>query len=131
MNTTSRLLLALMAVCSLGADQKSCSSAPGGLSKITIYCYTDPPVGCAAYCQAVHTIAFTYACEGPASGAQYEIFRNHVISYLDAQDAQGVEICPQEDLHKYVTPCDVGIPPVELANQDHSVCTPAPPGCPL
>jgi hypothetical protein len=30
-----------------------------------------------------------------------------------------------------VTPCDVGIPPIELAGQDHSVCTPAPPGCPL
>jgi hypothetical protein len=81
------------------------------------------------YCQAIHTIAFTPACFGPASGERFEAFRVTVIQELDALDAQGVEICPQEDLYKYVTPCAFGILPVEHPNQSHEVCTPAPPGC--
>ena len=43
------LLLALMAACSLGADQKSCSapatSTPSGPYLPNYWCYTDPPVG--------------------------------------------------------------------------------------
>jgi hypothetical protein len=131
MKTLPRLLVLVMALCSIGADQKACTGAPVGLSKTTIYCYTDPPVGCAAYCQAVHTLGFTYACGGPAADALEQQFRDYVIAFLDEQDAQGVEVCPQDDLYKYVTPCDVGIIPVEWPGQDHAVCTPAPPGCPL
>ena len=80
----------------------------------------------------MHTIAYTPACFGPASDKLTKLFRAYVESYLDQQDAQGIEVCPVADQYKYVTPCDVGIIPVEWpAGQDHAVCTPAPPGCPI
>jgi hypothetical protein len=45
--------------------------------------------------------------------------------------AQGVHLCTQTDLTKFVTPCDVGVTPKEWPDQDHEVCEPVPPGCPM
>jgi hypothetical protein len=43
----------------------------------------------------------------------------------------GKQVCPQADSTSFLTPCAIGIPPVEHPNQDHEICTTLPLNCPL
>jgi hypothetical protein len=125
-----RLLAVTLALCSIGA--KDCgTAAPAGGYQPNFYCYTDPPVGCAAYCIATNTVAFTPACAHISGDVQALAFEQKVKELVAADLADGNEVCPEADRYKYFTPCDVGIIPAEWPNQDHNVCTPAPPGCPI
>jgi hypothetical protein len=124
-----RFFVLLFAACSIGA--KDCASAPTGLSGTTIYCHTDPPVGCAAYCSAKDTVTFLPACLAVGANTRELEFELKVRQLANDAASQGVHFCPEEDLTKFLTPCALGIEPVEWPNQSHEVCTPVPPGCPL
>jgi hypothetical protein len=50
--------------------------------------------------------------------------------YQDRVDL-GEHLCTGYDPYNYVTPCQVFITPQEHPNQDHEVCEPVPPGCPM
>jgi hypothetical protein len=119
----------VFALCSLGA--KEGCSAPAGLSSLVIYCHTDPPVGCAAYCSGVNEVTFTPACTHISAGPLELAFEDIVISGVQELEAQGTQACPKANLSAFATPCEVGIIPQEWPNQDHEVGTPVPPGCPL
>ena len=94
------------------------------------YCLTDPPVGCAAQCVGVDVVGYTDACSNIEAGPRTMQFVMDVDMYVSDLAAQGGTPCPAENLGVTVTPCADGIQPVEWPNQDHTVCTPAPPGCP-
>lgn len=129
MKTLPRLLVFLMALCSIGADQKSCAGSTVPPTELWRYCYTDPPVGCKAYCFAVHHVEVTPACFHPSAGPLTKEFEVKVNLALDVAEAEGVEVCPRADSSLVATPCDLGIFPQEWPDQDHDVCTPAPVGC--
>jgi hypothetical protein len=90
--TRYRLLLLPFAVCSIGADQKSCTGPTVPPTELWRYCYTDPPVGCKAYCFAVHHVEITPACFHPSAGPLTAEFRDRLNAVLDAAQAQGVEV---------------------------------------
>jgi hypothetical protein len=90
-------------------------------------CYTDPPQGCVAVCLAVGPISFV-GCNGPASDALAKQFA------MDVNTAQATlpgDACDEGSIGRGITPCQDGIAPVELPNQDHTVCMSPPPGCSL
>lgn len=126
-------LVLVFALSSIGA-KTGCSTPTGTQSnqdppKHT--CLMDPPVGCAAYCQDVDVVAFTPPCTHISAGELELLFEVRVMTQVQELEAQGTQVCPQSNLSTFVTPCDVGITPQEWPAQDHEVCAPVPPGCPL
>ncbi|AUX42416.1 uncharacterized protein SOCE26_038480 [Sorangium cellulosum] len=93
------------------------------------FCYTDPPAKCVAFCIDVDSVAFTPMCDSVEAGELTNLFKEEVIIGAAELEAQGIQVCPAPDSKHWVTPCDVGIPPVEHPNQDHNYCQPPPPGC--
>ena len=91
----------------------------------------DPPVNCVVFCQDVDELAFTPQCFGPAAGERFLQFQASMEANWAELEAQGVQVCPAADKTRWLTPCDAGIIPVEHPDQDHAVCEPVPPGCPL
>lgn len=128
-----RLMVLLVGLSSLGADK--CAPAPGTGTGQNLpidpnyYCYTDPPVGCAAYCSAVDVVTFNTACKHISAGPRELDFELYVITKVQEQEAQGVQACPEENLYSYITPCQTPFPPVQWPNQGE--CTPPPAGCPV
>jgi hypothetical protein len=119
------------ALCSIGAKDCAAPVAPSGGYQPNFYCYTDPPVGCAAYCSGPDTVTFTPACSHISAGDLEIMFELKIEANVKELEANGVRACPEADPFSVTTPCQVGIIPQEWPNQDHAVCTPAPPGCPL
>ena len=90
MKALPRLLVVLVALGSIGA--KDCAAVPdrpiGGYDPNS-YCYTDPPVGCAAYCSARDTVAFTPACSHISGDELYFRFQDEVALRAHSAAAQG------------------------------------------
>jgi hypothetical protein len=131
----------LLAVAMIGADTGGggCTGtgASSTMSQKTMipsgplpYCYEDPPLGCWAICNDVGEAGFTPACSNIEAGMLTDAFEAKIQTIINAANAQGVPLCTADNIGATTTPCAVGITPVELANQDHTVCMSAPPGCP-
>jgi hypothetical protein len=128
--TPSRCFVLALALCSIGAkDCGTSGTAPVMLPDAALYCLTDPPVGCAAYCSAPQTITFLPACSGPSAGPAELDFELKLRAKMMEFISQGLEVCPQATPGKFMTPCIVDVWTTEWPNQDHNVCTPAPVGC--
>jgi hypothetical protein len=95
------------------------------------FCYTDPPLGCAAVCTGEDNVTFTPACSNVESGPLELDFQNLIMAKVNMYLMQDQHVCNPSTIGVTITPCQAGITPVEWPNQDHEVCTPAPPGCPL
>jgi hypothetical protein len=97
------------------------------------WCMTDPPRGCRATCAFLDKPDFTAACDDVSAGPLTEKFEADAMARVDAFIASGGEPCNQADLDSgaTVTPCQLGIMPVEWPDQDHDVCISPPPGCVL
>jgi hypothetical protein len=95
------------------------------------FCLTDPPRGCRAACASLDKPDFTAACDDVAAGPLTAQFEQAMEDKVNKFVAAGGEPCNQADLDNgvSVTPCSIGIMPVEWPNQDHDVCTSPPPGC--
>ena len=128
--------VAAMAFFISGIGANNCVGTSNGTSNGTSpygkpFCFTDPPIGCAAYCKDVGTVAFTDRCSAVDAGDRELAFEVALMQQVDAAIAQGYEVCPKADNTSYVTPCALGIPPVEHPNQDHEVCQTPPLDCSL
>jgi hypothetical protein len=135
------VVMLAFALCSIGAESSSSSSGckPSGAQSsqgtqsnqgsTKPWCYMDPPVNCVAFCVAVNKIAFTPMCGNIEAGELTDLFMEEVINDAEDLEAQSIQVCPGPDSKHWVTPCGVGINPVEHPNQDHEVCQPVPPGC--
>jgi hypothetical protein len=122
----SHLVLLLFAGCAIGAQDcwsfgSAGTSGAGGGGTSVVWCYTDPPVGCVATCVAGFT-GF-YGCDGPASGPVFQMFKDAIQARIDAL---GSDPCAGRT-GGALTPCQLGITPVEAPDQDHLVCTRAVP----
>jgi hypothetical protein len=121
----------------IGADGGGCdpwagwSNPPPAAPPSEPYCYTDPPLGCAAVCMDVDVVGWTAPCSNVEAGPQTDAFEAKVQSLLDSANAQSVAVCTADNLGATLTPCMVGINPAEWPNQDHATCTTPPAGCPL
>jgi len=127
---TSRVrffVVLLLGLCSIGADE--CASTPALPVDPNYYCLTDPPVGCAAYCSAPDVVTFTPACSHISAGDREIAFEILVMAQVQDIEAQGVRACPQANALDVLTPCMMGLPPIEWPNQ--SECTSPPEGCPV
>lgn len=136
MRKTYALVLVPFALSMLGADDCALTQIgqpvpPPKTIPTKPYCYTDPPLGCAAICTAVDMPGLTAACSNVDAGPRTAQFEADVNTYLADLAAHGATACPAENLGATVTPCADGIQPVEWPNQDHAECTTPPPGCPL
>ncbi|WP_437326164.1 hypothetical protein [Sorangium sp. So ce381] len=125
------LLVLVFALCSIGAKKCTSQSGESLPPSDKPFCYTDPPIGCAAYCQDVGVVAFTPACSHISAGDRELLFEFTVINRATAEQLNGNQVCPQTDLSFFLTPCHLDIIPQEWPNQDHEYCQPVPPGCPL
>jgi len=133
------IVVAVFALCSLGSNSSSSGCKPSesqsnqssqsNQDPSKPWCYMDPPVNCIAFCIGPDAIAFPH-CDDPASGVRADQFEEKVLNDAAEQLLQGVQVCPEANSKKWVTPCQVGITPVEHPNQDHEVCQTVPPGCP-
>jgi hypothetical protein len=132
------IVVVVFALCSLGSKSSSGCNPFGSESNQSTqsnqdpskpWCYMDPPVNCIAFCIGVNEIAFPN-CDDPASGPWAALFKEQVLNAAAEQLVLGVQVCPAANSKKWVTPCQVGITPVEHPNQDHEVCQTVPPGCP-
>jgi hypothetical protein len=138
MKTTYALAVVLFAWTMIGADGGGCALTQIGQpvppsaqpTPALPYCYTDPPRGCAVVCMDVGTPTFAPQCANVEAGPRTQSFEDQVDNGLATALDQGVEICPADKLGMELTPCALGITPVEWPNQDHESCTPPPPGCP-
>jgi hypothetical protein len=129
------IALVLFALTMIGA-QDCWSTAPvgstnGNSTDGKLFCYTDPPLGCAVICAAIDNPVFTGSCSNVEAGPRTKMFVDDVQAIYDTAAAQGIPVCPAEKIGMAVTSCADGITPVEWPGQDHQVCTPAPAGCPL
>lgn len=91
------------------------------------FCLSDPPPGCAAVCTAPDLITFTPACSSVDAGPRELGFEMTIMENAAALMMQGGECT----IGFTVTPCALGLAPVEWPNQDHTVCMSAPAGCVL
>ena len=119
---------------SIGA--KDCAPVGGGGSAPPPapqkpFCLTDPPLGCAAFCGDVGLVSFTPQCSNIEASDLEIKFEITVMNSVKQAEAQGAQVCAQANATTFVTPCSIGIFPVEHPNQDHEVCTPPPLNCPL
>lgn len=121
------IIVVMLGLSSIGADDCFPAAAPGLAIDPNNFCYTDPPVGCAAYCSAPDVVSVTPACTHISAGPREFEFEIKVLAHMDLLEAQGIRVCPQANLFNFTTPCMVGVPPVQWPNQ--SECTPPPPGC--
>jgi len=121
------LIVVLLGLSSIGADD----CFPAAASSVPIdpnnFCYTDPPVGCAAYCRGPDDLAVTPACFHISGGPRELEFEQAVVAQILLLEAEGIRVCPQADLNTFVTPCDVGVPPIQWPDQ--SECLSPPAGC--
>ncbi|AUX44974.1 uncharacterized protein SOCE26_064440 [Sorangium cellulosum] len=125
------MLVLVFALCSIGAKKCTPKSGESLPSSNKPFCYTDPPIGCAAYCQNVDTIAFTPACSDVSAGDKELLFELTVMNRATEEQLNGNQVCPQAELSFFLTPCHLDIIPQEWPNQDYEYCQPVPPGCPL
>jgi hypothetical protein len=95
------------------------------------FCYTHPPLGCAAICKDVDLAGWTAPCSNVEAGPLTADFEDKMNAILAVAAMKGIQICTADKIGFTTTPCQVGITPVEWPNQDHTVCASAPPGCPL
>lgn len=93
------------------------------------FCLTDPPYACAVVCLGPDLPGFTDGCADVPAGPLTSQFEDTVELLANMAAAADKQICPPDNLQGRLTPCSVGIAPVEWPNQDHSVCMSAPPSC--
>ena len=129
----SRIFVIAFFVLSIGA--KDCGNLGGNVAPPPAsrkpFGTIDPPLGCAAFCEDVDVVSFTPQCENVEASDREIAFEITVMNNVKQAEAQGKQVCPQADLTAFVTPCAIGIPPVEHPNQDHEVCANPPLNCPL
>jgi hypothetical protein len=137
MNRTHALALMLFGCMTIGADG-SCNPwagwtnppPPSTTPPSKPYCYTDPPLGCAAICQDVDTLNFTDACNNIEAGSLTAKFVKDIDAAFNNALNMGTHLCTSSNIGATFTPCMAGITPAEWPGQDHTVCMTAPPGCP-
>jgi len=95
------------------------------------FCLIDPPLGCAAFCEDVDVVTFTPQCRNVEASDREIAFELNVMKIVQQAEDQGTQACPQANSTSFLTPCKIGISPVEHPNQDHEVCTTPPLNCPL
>jgi hypothetical protein len=132
------VVVVVFALCSIGAKTEGCMPSGSTSNKTTQsnqnpkpWCHSDPPIFCAAYCADYDSVLFNKQC--------YEIGADILtLEFMDRVDALyaervelGEHLCTEYDPYNYVTPCQVFITPQEWPDQDHDVCEPVPPGCPM
>ena len=128
----SRFVLAFaMIFFVLGIGAKDCGPSGSPPASTKPFYYTDPPLGCAAYCSDVDEVSFTPACRNIEASDRELEFELQVMDGVQHLYAQGIQVCPQADPTSFVTPCAMGIFPVEHPNQDHEYCQTPPLNCPL
>lgn len=100
-------------------------------------CLTDPPAGCRAVCAAAGDVEMSAECNGIGAGPREAQFDALVQTYVLQLVMQGTQVCTTDPMGGVmgdlmvgdsVTPCNLGIPPIEWPNQDHEVCAPMPAG---
>ncbi|WP_437594795.1 hypothetical protein [Sorangium sp. So ce1000] len=126
-----RIVVVAFALCSIGAKKCTPSSGQSVQNSGLPFCYTDPPIFCAAYCSGVNQVTFTTACSDVGADKQEILFELKVMAGVRELEAEGTQVCPVADPSLFVTPCSVDIIPQEWPNQDHESCQPVPPGCPM
>jgi hypothetical protein len=133
-----RVGVLVFALCSIGAKSEGCK--PSGSTSNTTqsnqstpkpWCHTDPPIFCAAYCGDYDLVVFNDRCYDIGADIWVAEFENRVDALYQERADQGEHLCTGYDPYNYVTPCQVFITPQEWPNQDHEVCEPVPPGCPM
>lgn len=122
----STLLLALASAPSSDCGFGSSAAPPPPPAPDIPYCYTDPPVGCGAFCDADYQVSFSEAC-GNIEGGELTIQFEDLIQNLEAMATmEGKDVCTDANIGATISPCKVGIVPVERANQDHESCVTGP-----
>lgn len=128
-----RIFVITFFVLSIGA--KDCGNLGGNVAPPPAsqkpFCMTDPPLGCAAFCEDVNVVTFTPPCKNIEASTLELDFELTVMNNVQQAETQGVQVCPQANVTVFLTPCALGIFPVEHPNQDHEVCATPPLNCPL
>jgi hypothetical protein len=83
-------------------------------------------VGCGAFCDADYQVSFSEACTNIEAGQLTLDFENIVMQLEDMAVMHGKDVCTDANIGATISPCMVGVTPVERANQDHASCTTAP-----
>ncbi|WP_441291863.1 hypothetical protein ACSRUE_16715 [Sorangium sp. KYC3313] len=126
-----RAVVLVFALCSIGG--KECTPGTGASSQNSglPFCHSDPPIFCAAYCSGYDSVTFRDECSDIGADTLEILFELKVMSLYQEQLNQDIHLCTQADPFTFLTPCQIGIIPQEWPNQDHEVCQPVPPGCPM
>lgn len=137
----SWLIVLVFALCSIGANPSSQGCQPSGTlsnqgtqsnqDTSKPWCHTDPPIFCAAFCSGYDNVTFTKQCWDIGADVLELQFEQKVMDLYQEKLDVGTHLCVQADPFSFLTPCHVGIIPQEWPNQDHEVCQPVPPGCPM
>ena len=135
------IVVLVFALCSLGADSSSSGCKTKGTysnkstqstpKPIKPWCHTDPPIFCVAYCGGYDSIMLNERCFDIGMDVQVIEFAEKVDALYQERLDLGEHLCTEYDPFNFVTPCQVFIIPKEWPNQDHEVCEPVPPGCPV
>ena len=133
-----RVGVLVFAIFSIGAKSESCQPSGSQSNQSTNqntstkpWCHTDPPIFCAAYCGDYDVIVLNDRCFDLGMDVQVVEFAERVDALYQDRVDLGEHLCTGYDPYNYVTPCQVFITPQEHPNQDHEVCEPVPPGCPM
>jgi len=134
-------IVLVFSLCSIGANTSSSGCKPSDTqftrgtqadqNTSKPWCHTDPPIFCAAYCSDYDKVSFTKACWDIGADLLELQFELKVMDLYQEKVDQGTHLCVQADPFSFLTPCNVGIIPQEWPDQDHEVCQPVPPGCPM
>ena len=129
------------ALFSLGADPSTSGCKPLGTTSYQDtssnpnaykpWCHTDPPIFCAAFCSGFDQVTFSERCWDLGADVLELEFEKRVMNLYNERLELGEHLCTQADPLNFVTPCQVGVIPQEHPNQDHEVCEPVPPNCPM
>ena len=107
------------------------TSAPPPSPPPKPFCLTDPPLGCAAFCSAVGMVSVTPQCHNIEASTREFDFETIVANKVIELEGQGIQVCPEATPTSVITPCAVGVFPVEHPNQDHEFCQTPPLDCSL
>jgi hypothetical protein len=135
------IVVVVFALCSLGANSSSSGCNPSSSTSNNStqsnqntskpWCHSDPPIFCAAYCADHDLVLFNKQCFEIGADIRTLEFMDTVDALYAERVELGEHLCTGYDPYNYVTPCQVFITPQEWPNQDHDVCEPVPPGCPM
>jgi hypothetical protein len=83
-------------------------------------------VGCGAFCDADYNVTFSEDCSSVEAGARTVAFQDLVQNLESMAIMKGKEVCTDANIGATISPCMVGIDPVERPGQDHEYCAHGP-----